>query len=115
APPRSISATAPPLFGRENEARGRAPDAFVDLDEEDGFEDEYRIDYAWDQRPEPPRPPRAKAKPAREAPALRVGLPARHASFGVGMIEAIDGDKVPIRFPGVGVQRVGARSLEPLG
>ena len=115
APSRFLSDVPPHLFGLEHEAPGRAPDAFVDLDEEDGFEDEYTIDYAWDQRPEPPRPPRAKAKPAREAPALRVGLPARHASFGVGMIEAIDGDKVSIRFPGVGVKRVVARFLEPLG
>jgi len=123
APSRFLADVPPRLFGLEEEERLRPADfeeldeiddeAF-DLEEDDGFEDDYVIDYAWDQRPEPrarPNPPRRKE---RELPVLRAGMPARHATFGVGMIEAVDGDKVSIRFPGVGLKRVMIRFLEPV-
>ena len=123
APSRFLSDVPPRLFGLEDQERLRpadleeideVEDAAFDLDEDDGFEDDYVIDYAWDQRPEPRKRPKPPRKKEREAPALRAGMPARHASFGVGMIEAVDGDKVSIRFPGVGLKRVMIRFLEPV-
>ncbi|HEY0840673.1 MAG TPA: 3'-5' exonuclease, partial [Vulgatibacter sp.] len=92
----------------------------IDLGDDDGFEDRYSIDYSFDQRPAAAagRPVvRRGARPA-AAPAaapvgdLSPGTPVRHASFGVGMVEELDGDKVSVRFPGVGVKRVITRFLQ---
>lgn len=112
APSRFLGDVPPRLFGIDEPEALRPADVY-ELDEDDGFEDTYTIDYAWDQRPEPRVRPKAKPAP-RELPSFRAGMPAKHASFGVGMIEAVDGDKVSIRFPGVGVKRVMIRFLEPI-
>ena len=87
----------------------------IDLGDDDGFEDRYSIDYSFDQRPAPRAEPPAIRKPVR-GPAANgdfvPGTPVRHASFGVGMVEDVDGDKVSVRFPKVGVKRVVARFLQ---
>lgn len=92
----------------------------IELGDDDGFEDRYTVDYSFDQRPSPqqPAPQRraawaaAPAAPRRTAGAFTVGAVVRHASFGVGMVEGVDGDKVSVRFPGAGVKRVIDRFLE---
>lgn len=112
APSRFLSDVPPRLFGMKEKPRP-TPDPVFELDDDDGFEDDYVIDYAWDERPEPVvrRRPREERRPA---PSLRVGMPAKHASFGVGMVEEVDGEKVSIRFPGVGLKKVMVRFLEPI-
>ncbi len=102
----------------------------IDLDGDDGFEDRFTIDYSFDQRPSSPAAPPTMRKastrtalPGRDAGgspngggasvgSIALGLPVRHPSFGVGMVEAIDGEKISVRFPGVGVKRVIARFLQ---
>jgi len=100
-------------------------EADIDLGDEDGFEDRYTIDYSFDQRPAP-QPARpavrapARAGPPRSAQATRLaangdfvaGTPVRHAMYGVGMVEEIEGDRASVRFPKVGVKRILTRFLE---
>jgi DNA helicase-2/ATP-dependent DNA helicase PcrA len=114
APSRFLGDVPRELFGLE-----RVPEpgieTTIELDEDDGFEDSYTVDYAWDQRPQEAPAQASRNDKRREREGLvrvAVGMPARHASFGVGMIEAVDGDKVSIRFPGVGLKRVMTRFLE---
>ncbi|AKU89631.1 ATP-dependent helicase [Vulgatibacter incomptus] len=96
-----------------DDARGEPE---IDLGDDDGFEDRYQVDYSFDQRPAPRQPEIRRAVVRAPAPdtgaPFRIGMPARHPSFGVGMVEGIDGDKVAVRFPGVGVKRVVARFLQ---
>ncbi|HWV39044.1 MAG TPA: UvrD-helicase domain-containing protein [Vulgatibacter sp.] len=89
-------------------------EADIDLDDDDGFEDRYTIDYSFDQRPAPAPARPAARRPSRQGgtPSFTPGTPVRHASFGVGMVEDVDGDKISVRFPGVGVKRVVARFLQ---
>jgi len=105
----------------------------IDLGDDDGFEDGVTIDYSFDQRPQvrqrhPVRPAVFRRRPgevvekAATLPTLGmggpgaypIGTPVRHPSFGVGMVEGADGDKLSIRFPGVGVKRVVARFVQPV-
>lgn len=86
----------------------------IELDESDGFVDDYTIDYAYDQRPVSPKPPKRRRQERVAARGIQVGMPVRHATFGVGMVEAKDGDKVDVRFPAVGRKRVVDRFLEPI-
>jgi len=99
--------------------------AEIDLGDDDGFEEEVFVDYSFDQRPapapraRPPTPPRGampirreRQDPARSAGGFTIGSPVRHSAFGVGMVEGIDGDKISVRFPGVGVKRVVDRFLQ---
>lgn len=104
-----------------------------DLGDDDGFVDDVTIDYSFDQRPQVRRPTpgrvavfrRRPAEPIERAATLPstgaggpgaypVGTPVRHPTFGVGLVEGADGDKLSIRFPGVGVKRVLARFVEPV-
>jgi len=105
----------------------------IDLGDDDGFEEGVTIDYSFDQRPHvqrapPPKPAMFRRRPneviekAATLPssgmggpgAYPIGTPVRHPSFGVGMVEGAEGDKLSIRFPGVGVKRVVARFVEPV-
>ena len=71
-------------------------------------------------RPTPPlvrRPPNAApvglAFRTEGPAAFSVGSHVHHAQFGTGVVEEASGDKITVRFSGVGVKRVIARFLQP--
>jgi DNA helicase-2/ATP-dependent DNA helicase PcrA len=105
----------------------------IDLGDDDGFDEGYRIDYSDDPRHRPAapaRPPLRSARPplVRRPPnaapvglafrtdgpaAFAIGARVNHAQFGGGVVEEAAGDKITVRFASVGVKRVIARFLQP--
>ncbi len=110
----------------DDDRGGHEPD--IDLGDDDGFAPPggITVDYSYDQRPQPPPRAPLRRRPVAERAAtlpggggdagasFPPGSRVRHASFGLGVVEGADGDKLSVRFGGgVGLKRVVARFVQP--